>query len=84
MPKIIDDVIRIGICWITHPDPDQSITFYNWVSLDAGFGRDLGLPRDFHAGPRGVEFQAVVHAPHTVAFLTAHVERGRAVAASVF
>jgi hypothetical protein len=64
----INNLVRVGVDWITHPYPKQVVSLNKGKAADAHTGGNLGLPRNFHALPVIVKNHAVVAATDAMTF----------------
>lgn len=77
------DQRRVGLGRIAHPYPYPTVLLDHREAAHAGLRRDAVLAGHLNAFAAAVEFQAVVHAAHGVAFLAPDRQRRGAVAAAV-
>ncbi len=71
----LENVLRVGLVRLAHPDPEQAVALMDGVGTHLGDMGNTLCTRDARAGARTVEGQAVIAAFHVVALDTAHGER---------
>ena len=75
---------RIGLFWISHPDPDETVFFDQRITAHTHGWIGLGLGGDLYALPLRRKLHTVVHAADPVRLNTAHGQRRKAMRAAVF
>jgi hypothetical protein len=79
----IEDLRRVRLRRVAHPDPHQGVALDHRVAPHPELRRDVVLPGDLHAAAARVVLEAVVHAAQAVAFAPAVRELRAAMRAAV-
>src|SRR5271168_5056770 len=78
------DGIIVCLGWITHPHPDPTIAFRNWIISDQHVFWHQTLIGDLYALARRAKLNTMVHTADIVAFNSSQRQRREPMSAPIF